>query len=65
MDCTGTHVISEYLNIYHTTVVQTICMHIDLSEVVCILPLLHSLHAHFLVFGVHLAHDVQKFAFNI
>ena len=43
----GTHVISDSLNVDHTTVGQTICINIDLSEVVGIVTLLQSLHAHF------------------
>ena len=43
----GTTVILGSLNIYHTTVVQTPCIHIRLSEDLYIVTLLHSRHVHF------------------
>ena len=54
-----------YFNIDHTTVVQTPCIHIRLLEDVGIVTLLHYTHVNFLVFGVHLAHDVHRFSLNL
>ena len=39
--------ILESLDLGHTEVVQTPYIHIGISEVVGIVPLLHSLHVHF------------------
>ena len=65
MDLLGTLVVLVYLIIDHNILVQTPCIHIRLLEDVGIVPLLHSPHVHFLVFGVHLAHDVHKLSLNL
>ena len=57
--------ILESLNEVNTTIVQNPYIHIELSEFVGIVPLLHFLHVHFFVFEDHLAHDVLKFSINI
>ena len=47
MDWSGIPIILGSLNIYHTTVAHTPCIHMRLSKELDIVPLIHSPHVHF------------------